>query len=75
MKTLILDAATVKKLIGIKEAIKAIEGVFRLLGEGETHMPAKLYLPLPKFNGDFRAMPAWVEGLKGCGIKWVNVHP
>ena len=75
MKTLILDAATVKKLIGIKEAIKAIEGVFRLLGEGKAHMPAKLYLPLPKFNGDFRAMPAWVEGLKGCGIKWVNVHP
>lgn len=38
-------------------------------------MPPKLYLLLPKFDGDFRAMPAWVEGLKGCGMKWVNVHP
>ncbi len=74
MKTLILDAATIKKLVGIKEALKAIEDVFRLLGEGKTRMPPKLYLPLPEFDGDFRAMPAYVEGLKGCGIKWVNVH-
>ena len=75
MKTLILDASAIKKLAGMKESIKAIEDVFRLLGEGKTNMPPKVYLPLPEFDGDFRAMPAWVKGLKGCGIKWVNVHP
>jgi alanine dehydrogenase len=75
MKTLILDAATVRKIIGIKDALGAIEDVFRLLGRGKARMPAKLYLPLPEFDGDFRAMPGWVKGFKGCIIKWVNVHP
>ncbi len=64
-----------KRLAGIKEAIEAVEEVFRFLGKGKAHMPAKLYLLLSEFNGDFRTIPAWVEGLKGCGIKWVNVHP
>lgn len=75
MKTLILDGKTVKKLVTIKEAIKAIEEVFKYLGEGKVQMPPKLYLHLDKYRGDFRAMPAYVEGLNACCIKWVNVHP
>lgn len=74
-KTLILDEVTVKRLVGIKEAIKAIEEAFRYFGKGKVQMPAKLYLHLDKYNGDFRAMPAYIEGLEICGIKWVSVHP
>ncbi|UCG35652.1 MAG: alanine dehydrogenase [Candidatus Omnitrophota bacterium] len=74
-KTLILEAELTKKLVGIKEALNAIEDAFRRMGQAKTKMPAKLYLNLPQFKGDFRAMPAWVEGFKGCAIKWVNVHP
>lgn len=74
-KTLILNGKTVKRLVTIKEAIRAIERVFKRLGEGRVQMPAKLYIHLDEFNGDFRAMPAYVQGLGGCGIKWVNVHP
>lgn len=74
-KTLILASNTIKRLVGINEAIKAIEEAFRYLGEGKVQMPPKLYLHLDKYNGDFRAMPAYVNGLKACGIKWVNVHP
>ena len=36
-------------------------------------MPPKLYLPLPKYAGDFRAMPAYLAG--SAGVKWVNMHP
>jgi len=36
-------------------------------------MPVKVYLDLPQFNGDFRAMPAYIEG--SAGVKWVNAHP
>jgi len=75
IKTLILDGKTVEKLAGIKESINAVERAFKLLGKGKTNMPSKLYLPLTEFDGDFRAMPAWVSGMKNCGIKWVNVHP
>jgi alanine dehydrogenase len=38
-------------------------------------MPPKIYLHLDKYKGDFRAMPAYIEGLEACGLKWVNVHP
>ncbi len=74
-KTLILNGSTTKGLVGIKEAVRAVEKAFRLYGEGKVHMPPKLYLDLPQFKGDFRAMPVWIEGMKYCGIKWVNVHP
>lgn len=36
-------------------------------------MPPKLYLDLPEYDGDFRAMPAYVDG--SAGIKWVCVFP
>ena len=38
-------------------------------------MPAKIYLDLPKYNGDFRAMPAYLETDQACSLKWVNAHP
>ena len=75
MKTLILDGKTIKGLVGIREAIKAVEEVFKYFGEGKAQMPAKLYIHLDKYRGDFRAMPAYVEGIGACAIKWVNVHP
>jgi len=36
-------------------------------------MPPKLYLDLPEYRGDFRAMPAYIDG--SAGIKWVSVYP
>jgi alanine dehydrogenase len=38
-------------------------------------MPAKIYIHLVKYRGDFRAMPAYIQGMEACGLKWVNVHP
>lgn len=73
MKTLILTAQEIKKLITIEEVITAVENAFRLHGEKSTLMPAKVYLPLEKHHGDFRAMPAYLEN--AAGVKWVNAHP
>jgi ornithine cyclodeaminase/alanine dehydrogenase len=36
-------------------------------------MPPKVYLPLERHDGDFRAMPAYSAG--AAGVKWVNAHP
>lgn len=74
-KTLILEAKIIKKIIGIKDALVAVETAFKYLGEGKVKMPAKIYLHLDKYKGDFRAMPAYIEGFKVCGMKWVNVYP
>ncbi|MHC4687148.1 MAG: ornithine cyclodeaminase family protein, partial [Planctomycetota bacterium] len=55
----------------MKDVLEVVEDVFRADARGETHMPPKIYLNLPK--GDFRAMPASIPG--AAGMKWVNVHP
>lgn len=74
-KTLILESSTIKQLVGIKDALKAVKEAFRYMEQGKVQMPAKVYIHLDKYKGDFRAMPAYIEGFKGCSIKWVNVHP
>ncbi len=74
-RTLILDGRKIKSLIDMRQAIIIAEKVFRAHGTGKVQMPAKIYLHLSKYHGDFRAMPAYIAGMKTCGIKWVNVHP
>lgn len=73
MKTLILTAQEIKKIITIREVINAVENVFRLQAKKLTLMPAKIYLSLKKYHGDFRAMPAYLG--HSAGVKWVNAHP
>lgn len=74
-KTLILSNSQVRGLINIPEVLKAVKNAFILYGRGVVQMPAKIYLHLDKYHGDFRAMPAYIESMEACGIKWVNVHP
>lgn len=69
----VLNEDQTKKLVNMAEVIEAVEVGFKEYSEGEAKMPPKIYLDLPKFNGDFRAMPAYVSGY--AGVKWVNVHP
>jgi len=71
---LILDYRTVRRCLDMKGAIRDVERAFRLFGKGRTQMPAKIYLDLKAYHGDFRAMPVFVEGM-GAALKWVNVHP
>ncbi|MDO8580276.1 MAG: alanine dehydrogenase [Candidatus Omnitrophota bacterium] len=75
LKTLILTRKDIKRLITIGEAIDCVEDAFREFGLGRAHMPAKIYLDLPQFHGDFRAMPAYIEKMNACSLKWVNAHP
>jgi len=70
---LIISEQSVKELLTIEDAIKAVELSFKLTARKEVIMPSKLYLELPSYGGDFRAMPAYVEGI--AGIKWVSVYP
>jgi len=74
-KTLILTSNQIKRLISMPEVLGAAERAFKLYGKGLAQMPPKIYLHLDKYNGDFRAMPAYIQGVEACGVKWVNVHP
>ena len=72
-KVFLLSRSEVEKLLDMKEVMESVEKAFRLQAEGKAVMPPKLYLDLPQFQGDFRAMPAYIDG--SAGIKWVCVYP
>jgi alanine dehydrogenase len=73
MKTLILTARDVGSILTMELAIPAVERAFAAHGRGEAIQPPKLYLPLEKYSGDFRAMPSCLGDV--AGLKWVNMHP
>ncbi len=76
--TLILSQKDISQIIDLKKATYAVEKAFGQYALGKTQMPAKIYLHLPQCNGDFRAMPAFLEissRESACALKWVNVHP
>jgi alanine dehydrogenase len=75
MEVLWLSEEDVKSLLGIDLAIEAVEGAFRDHALGRTQMPPKPYLYFPKYHGDLRTMPAYLEDQNSAGVKIVNVHP
>jgi len=72
-EVLLMSAGEVEKAVSMGAALKAVENAFKLEAEGKTVMPPKIYLDLPEFGGDFRAMPAYIDG--SAGLKWVCVYP
>ncbi|SNZ15770.1 L-alanine dehydrogenase [Natronoarchaeum philippinense] len=77
METLLLNGEDVDANAEIGAVIDAVERAFTAYERGDVQMPAKSYIELPQYNGDFRSMPAYVEtdAWDAAGVKWVNVHP
>ncbi len=76
METLLLDYEDVEENAEMAEVIVAVEEAFDAYEAGRVQMPAKSYIELPEYNGDFRSMPAYMDAgdWDAAGIKWVNVH-
>jgi alanine dehydrogenase len=77
METLLLNRDAVRESARMPEVIRAVEEAFEAYATGHAQMPAKSYIDLPKYNGDFRSMPAYLDAgdWDAAGIKWVNSHP
>ncbi|MEE2775345.1 MAG: ornithine cyclodeaminase family protein [Acidobacteriota bacterium] len=71
--TLLLRQSEVRAVLSMEDAIEGVEGAFAAHARGETLMPVKVHLDLRSYNGDFRAMPAYLDG--ATGVKWINAHP
>jgi len=69
----ILGKRETEQFLTIAEAIAVVECAFKLKAQGKAVMPPKLYLDMPEFAGDFRAMPAYIDGI--AGIKWISGYP
>ncbi|MXV62654.1 ornithine cyclodeaminase family protein [Natronorubrum sp. JWXQ-INN-674] len=77
MNTILLNSDDVDEHARLADVIDAVEQAFGAFERGDTQMPAKSYIDLPQYNGDFRSMPAYLEtdDWDAAGLKWVNVHP
>jgi len=77
MQTLLLGPDAVDEHTPLAAVIDAVEAAFGAYARGDVVMPAKSYVDLPQYNGDFRSMPAYVaaDDWDAAAIKWVNVHP
>jgi alanine dehydrogenase len=75
--TRLLNGEQVDREMPMEELIAGVEDAFRAYELGDAQMPAKSYIDLRKYNGDFRSMPAYLEteNWDAAAIKWVNVHP
>lgn len=72
-QTLLIGQDDVESLLDMSETLAAVEKSFLLKARGKAVMPSKIYLKLTEYNGDFRAMPAFIDD--SAGIKWVSVYP
>jgi alanine dehydrogenase len=61
METLLLDADAVAENARMPEVIRAVSDAFAAYEYGDAQMPAKSYIDLPQYNGDFRSMPAYLD--------------
>jgi alanine dehydrogenase len=77
MQTLLLDPDAVEEAAEMPAVVSAVEDAFAADARGDTQMPAKTYIDLPAYNGDFRSMPAYLDAGEwdAAAVKWVNVHP
>ncbi len=74
MKVLFINQKEVKKILSIKDTLRATETAFKEKGLGNVQMPAKMYLFYEKYSGDLRVMPSYITSLEISGVKVVNVH-
>jgi alanine dehydrogenase len=76
MQTLLLGPDDVRAYADLPAVIDAVAEAFAADWRGDTIMPAKAYIDLPEYNGDFRSMPAYVHAgdWDAAAVKWVNVH-
>ncbi len=67
-----LSETDVAALLSMPEAIQAMENAFRLHGQGRVQLPAKIYLEFKPWDGDLRAMPAYVQGETPSAGVWYD---
>ena len=75
MRVLLLSEDEIAESLSIVEVMKVVEYAFKEKALGYAQMPSKVYLNFLKYNGDVRAMPAYMERLDIAAVKIVNSHP
>lgn len=72
--TKLISKSDVIRIATMDKTVPLVEAAFANMAKGEVVMPPKIYLDIPEYSGDFRAMPAHYKPKQIAGIKWVNSH-
>ena len=71
-----LSEKDVQELLPMSDALTAVRQAFELHGSGNVQMPSKIYLEFKPYDGDLRAMPAYLyPPVEAAGVKIVNSTP
>ena len=71
--TMLLTQSEERAVLDMKADVAAVEEAFRSHGRQEAVMPPKVYLPIERYGGDFRAMPGFLG--RAAGVKWISSFP
>lgn len=74
LKTLIVSREEMKGLVAMREVIELVEQAFRAHGEGKYVMEPKVHIIIPKYKGEWEAMPSYLEEPEAAASKWVAIR-
>lgn len=72
---LLLSKNDIKRVFSMNDAIKADKDAFRMFSEGKSVVPLRMQIPVPKYDGTFLFMPAYIEDMDCASLKVVNIFP
>ena len=76
MKIRLLSEKEIRSVApGLPEMVALVEQAYRLDAEGMVEAPTKIGVHPERANSFLHAMPAWVNGARALGMKWVSYFP
>ncbi len=74
MKTLIVSRDEMKGLVTMSEVVGLVEQAFRAHGQGNYIMDPKFHIIIPKYGGEWEAMPSYLGEPESAACKWVAIR-
>lgn len=72
---LVLSAADVRKSVTMLEAIEAVQAAYQEYSAGESVVPLRVPVNVPKYEGVTLFMPGYSSRSDAVGVKIVSVYP
>ena len=75
MKIIVLKQKDINSVFSMKDAIQASKDALELYSKGESNIPLRINIDIPKENGQSLYMPGYVEEVDALGVKILSTYP
>lgn len=75
MDIIVLKEKDIKNIFNMKDAIKAVKDALELYSKGDSNIPLRINIDIPKEKGQSLYMPGYVEEADALGVKIVSMYP